>query len=138
MSKNPTSNDYEVGYGKPPKTTQFKKGTSGNPKGRPRKGHSQRRIAERVLGETQRLAGQPRGARVRYKTLELIVMTVKHLSAAGQTQASNFYTRILEKFGTQHNDHDEIGYLVVPEKLTEEEWEAKYSPKDVVQRDGGR
>lgn len=29
--------DYEVGYGKPPKNTRFKKGQSGNPKGRPRK-----------------------------------------------------------------------------------------------------
>ena len=30
------SNDYEVGYGKPPKHGQFKKGQSGNPKGRPK------------------------------------------------------------------------------------------------------
>jgi len=29
--------DYEVGWGKPPKETQFKKGVSGNPKGRPKK-----------------------------------------------------------------------------------------------------
>jgi hypothetical protein len=29
--------DYEVGYGKPPKKNQFKPGTSGNPKGRPKK-----------------------------------------------------------------------------------------------------
>lgn len=28
---------YEVGFGKPPKRTRFKKGRSGNPKGRPRK-----------------------------------------------------------------------------------------------------
>ena len=27
---------YEVGYGKPPKASQFKKGQSGNPKGRPK------------------------------------------------------------------------------------------------------
>lgn len=31
------SKDYEVGYGKPPRDTQFKKGTSGNPNGRPKK-----------------------------------------------------------------------------------------------------
>ena len=30
-----SDDDYEVGYGKPPKATRFKKGRSGNPKGRP-------------------------------------------------------------------------------------------------------
>ena len=30
------SDDDEVGYGKPPKHSQFKKGQSGNPKGRPK------------------------------------------------------------------------------------------------------
>lgn len=28
--------NYDVGYGKPPKKSQFKKGSSGNPKGRPK------------------------------------------------------------------------------------------------------
>jgi hypothetical protein len=31
------SGDYEVGYGKPPKSHQFRKGKSGNLKGRPKK-----------------------------------------------------------------------------------------------------
>jgi Family of unknown function (DUF5681) len=30
------ADDYEVGYGKPPKETRFEKGQSGNPKGRPK------------------------------------------------------------------------------------------------------
>jgi hypothetical protein len=37
MSKDKTQDDYEVGYGKPPKDTRFQKGVSGNPKGRPPK-----------------------------------------------------------------------------------------------------
>ena len=37
MSKDKTQDDNEVGYGKPPKNTQFQKGVSGNPKGRPKK-----------------------------------------------------------------------------------------------------
>lgn len=32
-----SDDDYDVGYGKPPKSGQFKKGKSGNPKGRPPK-----------------------------------------------------------------------------------------------------
>ena len=30
------ANDYDIGYGKPPKHTQFSKGQSGNPNGRPK------------------------------------------------------------------------------------------------------
>ena len=30
-----TKGDYEVGYGKPPRNAGFKKGQSGNPRGRP-------------------------------------------------------------------------------------------------------
>ncbi len=32
----PRRRDYEIGYGKPPKRTRFKRGRSGNPKGRPK------------------------------------------------------------------------------------------------------
>jgi hypothetical protein len=32
-----SSDDYPIGYKKPPKATQFKKGTSGNKSGRPKK-----------------------------------------------------------------------------------------------------
>lgn len=35
--KGPDERDYEVGYGKPPKHSQFKPGQSGNPEGRPAK-----------------------------------------------------------------------------------------------------
>ena len=35
--KNGSGGDYEVGHGKPPKHSRYKKGQSGNPKGRPKK-----------------------------------------------------------------------------------------------------
>jgi Family of unknown function (DUF5681) len=37
MSEKNTADSYEVGYGRPPRSTQFQKGISGNPKGRPKK-----------------------------------------------------------------------------------------------------
>jgi Family of unknown function (DUF5681) len=36
MKKSKKSGTYDVGYKKPPRTTQFKRGQSGNPKGRPK------------------------------------------------------------------------------------------------------
>lgn len=40
--------DDEVGYGKPPKKNQFKKGQSGNPHGRPKKKLSMKEMKERI------------------------------------------------------------------------------------------
>lgn len=37
MPKKKKQKNYEIGYGKPPKDTRFKKGQSGNPKGRPKR-----------------------------------------------------------------------------------------------------
>ncbi len=119
-----------VGNGRPPKASQFKKGQSGNPQGRPPKARGQAMIAARVLGEMKRLSGQPRGARVCYTALELIVMTLKQLTAAGHDRAAALYMRSAARFGRQQAESEQVGYLVVPEPLTKEEWIARYAPKD--------
>ena len=119
-----------IGYGKPPVETQFKKGQSGNPTGRPPKSLSRRAIVERVLTENQRLNNQPKGERVRYTRLELIIMQLKQMAARGDHQATKLFTSVDDKYGRQEPDHQGTNYLVVPEVLTKEEWIAKYSPKE--------
>ena len=51
MSKDDNS-EYEVGYRKPPQKNRFKKGKSGNPKGRPKKKKS---LGLTILEELNRL-----------------------------------------------------------------------------------
>jgi Family of unknown function (DUF5681) len=46
------SGHYEVGYGKPPVSTRFKAGQSGNPKGRPRGSKGFNALMRRALSET--------------------------------------------------------------------------------------
>ncbi len=52
MSSSKTPEDYQVGFGKPPKQTQFKKGQSGNPKGRPRKSKNMTTVLTEVMAQT--------------------------------------------------------------------------------------
>lgn len=44
--------DYEIGYGKPPETHRFKKGQSGNPKGRPKQSGAVTIDLEKLLTES--------------------------------------------------------------------------------------
>ncbi len=43
------SADYDVGYGKPPKETQFKAGRSGNPNGRPKGSKNARNVLSQLM-----------------------------------------------------------------------------------------
>lgn len=47
--------NHEVGYGRPPKEHQFKKGQSGNPRGRPKGSKSFKTIVPRVMNEKLRV-----------------------------------------------------------------------------------
>lgn len=44
-----SGDNYAVGYGKPPVTTRFQKGSSGNPRGRPKGKKSTRALLEMAL-----------------------------------------------------------------------------------------
>ena len=83
-------NNREVGYKKPPVGKRFKKGTSGNPKGRPPKefalNHHIREIANQPIGKTKKTM------------LESVVNTVYQEALSGNMTAVNFLAdRILGK-----------------------------------------
>jgi len=63
------SDDYEIGFGKPPKFNQWKKGQSGNPKGRPTTRSNIVRDATAILSEPV-TARTPNGQTLKLNGLE--------------------------------------------------------------------
>jgi len=53
-------------------------------------------------------------------------MLLKTLAASGDQRA---YKALMD-LDVQHSPSEPIGFLIVPEKLTMEEWVARFSPKD--------
>jgi hypothetical protein len=92
MSKPPkkSADSYEVGYGKPPAATRFKKGQSGNPKGR-RKRTPQAEIEELFIKEYMRPVKVREGDRVQTMPAIQVIMRAeinKGVKGSGPAQRS--------------------------------------------------
>jgi hypothetical protein len=99
--------DYEVGYGKPPKKSQFKKGRSGNPNGRP-KGTSFRAL-------TKHLA-HPVTLRIGEKTVTLPCDEALLLKAMVKGD-----TRLLIEYWRMRRAEDHSADVLEERRLTHEE-----------------
>jgi uncharacterized protein DUF5681 len=77
--------DYEVGYGKPPKSSQFSKGVSGNPRGRPKGAMNRKTLLHRALSETVVITEN--GKRKRVSKREAIYKQLVNKSVGGDLKA---------------------------------------------------
>jgi hypothetical protein len=68
-----------VGYGKPPKHSQFKKGQSGNPKGRPRGKRNMSSLVAEVLAQKVTITANGKRKRVSSETALLLRLREKAL-----------------------------------------------------------
>jgi len=79
------ASDHEVGYGKPPKKHQFKKGQSGNPNGRPKGILNMATVIERTLRE--KVIVNENGERKTITKLEAAMKQVANKAASGDLRA---------------------------------------------------
>lgn len=77
--------DYEVGWGKPPKSSQFGKGQSGNPKGRPKGAKNLKTDLEEEL--QQKIIVTERGRRKHVSKQRLMIKTLMAKGLAGDARS---------------------------------------------------
>ncbi|RMA42343.1 DUF5681 domain-containing protein [Rhodophyticola porphyridii] len=77
--------DHDVGYGRPPKSTRFKKGQSGNPHGRP-KGRKTEIPYDAVLGQTVTIRED--GAEKTMTAAEAFLLSLAKQGLEGDTAAA--------------------------------------------------
>jgi hypothetical protein len=73
--------DYEVGYGKPSKSTQFQKGSSGNPSGRPKGSLNLATVLDRMLRE--RVTIDENGRRKKITKMEAAIRQLVNRAVSG-------------------------------------------------------
>ena len=86
--------DYEVGYGKPPRHTQFKKGQSGNPRGRPSGSKNLSTLVIEALNELVVVAEN--GGRRKITKRQAIITQLVNQSAKADWRATKLLLDILQ------------------------------------------
>lgn len=109
---------YEVGYGKPPAQTQFRKGQSGNPGGRPKGSRNransipalnEERMKTVVLEEAYRLVGMREGDRlVEIPVVQAVIRSIAANAAKGNHRSQQLFGELVQWVERENRQlHDE-------------------------------
>lgn len=85
----PISSEEVVGYGRPPRASQFKPGQSGNPKGRPKGSKNESTILKQMLNEKLSMR-QPNGRVKKIPALEGIHRNQLEQALKGEVKSAAF------------------------------------------------
>jgi hypothetical protein len=118
------SADDKVGYGNPPKHTRFKPGQTSRGGGRPRGARGRRQIIEKIAKEM--ITVVENGKKCRRSTLRAIMTMLRDESVNANLKAFRACHALLAKYGVQE-PIKRGGYIIVPERLTPEEWNARFA-----------
>lgn len=121
--------DDKVGYRNPPKAHRFKKGASGNPRGRPPKEKSHKAICDKLLGkEIKILQG---GKALKVSAFEAILLAQLQLALKGDTKAASLILRLMKYVQDLSSPESESPvYFYIPDKpATIEDWQERFRPK---------
>lgn len=88
----PEPRDYTVGYGRPPVSTRYAPGTSGNPSGRPKGSGGLKPSLDKILRRKVQLKVD--GRRKKVPVTEAVLLQLSHKALGGDPAAIREYLRI--------------------------------------------
>lgn len=88
--------EYEIGYGKPPKATQFKVGQSGNPKGRPKGSMNAATLMQQIMAEPVSVV-EKGGREKTMPMLEVLLRRMVNKAATGDLKAIPMVLTLVEQ-----------------------------------------
>jgi len=87
----------EVGFGRPPKATQFKPGKSGNPRGRPKGTRPVGAVLQQILA--QRIAVTENGKTRRLPALEVMLRRLANDAMRSEPPALKLMLSLVDRYG---------------------------------------
>lgn len=126
--------DYEVGYGKPPKHSRFKKGRSGNPKGRPQ---GAKGVWASIMRELERkVTIREGGQEVTISKAEAVAKRITNKALSGDMGASKMLLQFdAEQAQQVEVDGEQSGQTSLPDQT--DEAVLKYFAQQVRENDFG-
>ncbi|WP_319797359.1 DUF5681 domain-containing protein [Nitrobacter sp.] len=88
---------YAVGYRRPPKASQFEKGVSGNPRGRPKGRRTVGALLQEILG--QKIAVTENGRTRRLPALEVILRRLVNDAMRSEPRALKLLLALYDRYG---------------------------------------
>lgn len=121
--------DYDVGYAKPPESGQFKKGQSGNPKGRPKGAKGVKASLKRELESS--ITVRDRGREVKLSKAEVLAKSLMSDALKGDAKARVELLRLDDEFFGENSvsgprliraaEPEEIDFAILRDFLFEQE-----------------
>ena len=102
--------NYSVGYRRPPKSGQFKPGSSGNPKGRPKGSRPVGALLQDII--QQKVAVTEHGKTRRLTTLEITLRRLANDAMRGEPRAIRFLLSLLDQYGASQQTKLELGEML--------------------------
>ena len=112
MSNTKKHDNFDVGYGKPPKETQFKPGVSGNPNGRPKGSKNVLSVLRQAMAEM--VIVNENGRRRKQSKLEVMCKQLANKAAAGDFRATQLMIDLAQQLDLTES-------VITPDKQTDQE-----------------